>query len=718
MQILSELKRRNVFRAVIGYVVVAWLILQVIDVLSDILELPAWPSQLILLALIVGLPIVILISWLYELTPDGFTRDSNASASDSAKTYITKQKMDRAIIAVLAIAVAFLVANSFLLPQLVVRKNTDTIISVAVLPFVNMSSDPETEFFSDGLSEELLNVLAQINNFRVPGRTSSFAFKNKNVDIREIGVLLNVTNILEGSVRRQGDDIRITAQLNEAKTGSQIWSSTFDRKFSDIFAIQDEIATKVSIALKQTLSNEDRQTIDKNSTQNPDAFQSFLLGKHYLDLRTPDSYKKALAAFQSATEVDPSYARSWAGQALAYRALLRAGLIDADKASKLGRTALRRAQDIDEFDYWVQYVKASWAETRESRVAALERAIESNPNDPSAYISLAWTHDTFIQGSPRRTELLRMAYERDPLSLTAVEQYAIQLMNVGEDEYALRLLSGLRSFNPDWVGTYQTMARIMEGKGKIGIAASELRMLQKMQPQLQWLPFWLAKYHIVWGDYEAAQSFLNLVRDAPRFHKKYLLYKASLAARNGKFDEANRIALGLGEVKKDAFLGIKLAQLSLLTNNPEVASADADEFFESHPENDFLDHHLTAAVAYHRVGRLADATARARWVISQADLAESNGMVHWWWPQCRSVANAVLGNTDAALNDLEIAIELGYLGMPITSTDHVFPQFSLFYKTIEDNLRYQSLVRLVDEKIREGKRYFESTEELNVAVEN
>ena len=232
----EELKRRNVVRVAIAYVIVSWLVLQMTDVLIPLLALPEWIGRLIFLILLIGFPLAIFFAWAFELTPEGIKKEKHVDRSASV-THVTGRKLDFVIISVLTAAlILFAVDKFYLTPssnQVVesVREvvATDIQRSIAVLPFVNMSSDPEQEYFSDGLSEEILNLLAKVPDLKVIGRTSSFAFKGKNEDLRGIGKALDVSTVLEGSVRKSGDRVRITAQLIDVSNGAHLWSETYDR---------------------------------------------------------------------------------------------------------------------------------------------------------------------------------------------------------------------------------------------------------------------------------------------------------------------------------------------------------------------------------------------------------------------------------------------------------------------------------------------------------
>jgi len=262
VSLFSELKRRNVFRVIAAYVVMSWLLLQIADVASSAFDVPDWTFRFLILVLSIGLIPVAVFSWVFELTPDGIKKESEVESAQS-NTHATGRKLDVATILMVIIGIAFVAVQQQRPSEPRVQTPAPAVAateagtppptgepaistinsrSVAVLPFVNMSSDPENEYFADGLSEELLNQLAQIPDLQVAGRTSSFSFKDKNEDLRVIGSTLGVAHVLEGSVRRQGREVRVTAQLIRVSDGFHLWSETYDRTMDDVFMIQDDIS--------------------------------------------------------------------------------------------------------------------------------------------------------------------------------------------------------------------------------------------------------------------------------------------------------------------------------------------------------------------------------------------------------------------------------------------------------------------------------------------
>ncbi|MEM9397527.1 MAG: tetratricopeptide repeat protein [Pseudomonadota bacterium] len=334
MSFISEIHRRNVVRVGIAYLVTAWLLLQIADVVMENIGAPAWVMQALLFVLVAGLLPVVLFAWVFELTPEGLKRDSEVAREDSIG-HVTRRKIDTLIIILLASALGYLVWDDYLgsgadelaiegseAPTAAPLAPADYLPqekSVAVLPFVNLSSDPEQEFFSDGISEELLNVLAQIPELRVAARTSSFQFKNDNRDIKEIAELLKVNHVLEGSVRKAGTRLRITAQLIEAEHGYHLWSNTYDRELTDVFAIQDEISLAIADALRAELElvGENGSESKVAETSNTAAYEAFLKGRALVNKRGNEAITAGMRELEKSVRLDPNYAPARAQLAIA-----------------------------------------------------------------------------------------------------------------------------------------------------------------------------------------------------------------------------------------------------------------------------------------------------------------------------------------------------------------------------------------------------------------
>jgi TolB-like protein/Tfp pilus assembly protein PilF len=320
MNLFTELKRRHVFRIGIAYLVVAWLVLQVANILTPLLGVPLWISKAILLVLIVGFPVALILAWAFELTPEGVKRTDELDETTPRRAISTGRKLDFVIIGALVVALGYSLWHQYYgTPTQQTAEQTErtavaetgAMPTVAVLPFANLSDDKSQEYFADGLSDALMDKLASLKGLEVTGRTSSFYFKGKNEDLQTIGEKLGVADLLTGSVAKSGDRLRITAQLINAKTGYQVWSETYDRKLEDVFAIQDDISKSVANALSVALGVGDLGRIE-GGTRNVAAYDSYLKA-----LKPPNAaqsmtlFREQLDSLEQAVRLDPSYALAW-----------------------------------------------------------------------------------------------------------------------------------------------------------------------------------------------------------------------------------------------------------------------------------------------------------------------------------------------------------------------------------------------------------------------
>ena len=301
----SELKRRRVIRVIVIYVVASWLVISAAETLLPNLNLPEWSVTLVIALVVLAFPIVLALAWIFDIGPKGIEKTASVIEKveePSPKPDVTVHKTPPATPAV---------------PE----QDSEDRRTIAVLPFLNMSGDRENEYFSDGIAEEILNLLTKLPQLRVASRTSSFKFKGEKIDIPEAAELLGVTTILEGSVRRAGDRVRITAQLIEVDTDSHLWSETYDRELKDVFAIQDDIARSIVAALEVTLTPKDRRAIQSVATSDVQAYDYYLRGRQYFYEFTRRQFHNANRMFRKAIEQDPNYALAYAGMADVYSLL-------------------------------------------------------------------------------------------------------------------------------------------------------------------------------------------------------------------------------------------------------------------------------------------------------------------------------------------------------------------------------------------------------------
>lgn len=454
--LLEELKRRNVVRVGAAYLVVAWLLIQIVDTIAPLMAMPEWVPGFILILMGVGFPIALVFAWAYEITPDGLKKTEEVNTEVSV-TADTGRKIDRMIIGGLAVVVVFLVADRVLGfsggDSGTARGIDAEAASIAVLPFVNLSSDPEQEFFSDGISEELLNVLAQVSDLRVAARTSSFQFKGDNRDITEIARELNVRHVLEGSVRKDGMTVRITAQLIDADNGFHLWSETYDRGLQNVFAVQDEISSAIVDALRDELGLVADVVARDVSTASPEAHEAYLRGRHLVVQRTRASIEGAIAEFERAVALDPDYALAHAELSLAWHLLKDTQYGDLTRLEVLERSepaafrAISLSEGLAEAQAargFVEWERENFAEA----LAAFSAALEINPNYSDVH---NWSGNILNDDLGRYAESMEATISvaaLDPLSIPAVGNLARGYFQRGQFDEAESALDKLASIAP------------------------------------------------------------------------------------------------------------------------------------------------------------------------------------------------------------------------------------------------------------------------------
>jgi TolB-like protein len=392
MSFIAELKRRNVIRVGLAYVLMGWVLLQAADFALDLIDAPNWIIQVFFLAVVIGLPVALFFAWAFEVTPEGVKRESEIDRSQSV-TPKTGRKLDRAIIAFLVIALGLVLAERFLIkdqsPSAATTQTTGgeaVARSIAVLPFVNMSADPDNEYFSDGVSEEILNVLAGVPELQVAARTSAFAFKGSQLGIAQIANQLGVSHVLEGSVRKSGGQVRITAQLIQANNGFHLWSETYDRELTNIFAIQDEIAANIAGVLEVELLGE-KNSFTTAQDLSPGMYEKFLKARFLMRRRSDEAIREAIVLNREVLETAPDFPR---------------GLVQLAESLQISpendgsnktieeevRTLTIRALQLDPELAVAHMMAGQVADNDGDKLGALRnlrKAIELDPNEPRAY---------------------------------------------------------------------------------------------------------------------------------------------------------------------------------------------------------------------------------------------------------------------------------------------------------------------------------------------
>jgi len=527
MNFISELKRRNVIRMAGLYLVGAWLLIQVASTVLPAFNVPSWALRTLIIVMVAGFIPAMIFAWVFELTPDGLKRDAEVIPDESIAPQ-TARRMERLIIAMFALALIFFAFDKFVLAPkreaALVSDATKALTekaarqekagnekSIAVLPFVNMSTDPEQEYFSDGLSEEILNLLAQINDLKVIGRTSSFAYKDKNEDLRTIGKTLGAAYLLEGSVRKAGNELRITAQLIEAESGTHLWSNSYDRKLENVFAIQSEIAGAIAEALKISLLDRNQAVPVAQVAASLPAYELFLQARQLIHGRTRTGLETARQLLDKAIALDPNYAPALAAQAQALYLLNNSGNfygdIPLEHATAMAQLLLDRALALDpklaEAHAMQGLLFANQRDIPRAE-AAQSRALALNPNLADA---LHW--QAFLLGSSGRLRDELAVRQRldaiDPLNVANLPSLNLALRNSGKPTEARAVTARLLRAFPDNSQSFWAQAGDLIDAGLLAEAqepaARMLALKSNLAPGLN-----AGMYHVL-GDFEKALSF-------------------------------------------------------------------------------------------------------------------------------------------------------------------------------------------------------------------
>lgn len=421
-------------------------------------------------------------------------------------------------------------------------KESNTIKSIAVLPFVNMSNDPEQEYFSDGMAEEIINSITHLKGLNVAGRTSSFQFKGRKVDLRQIGKKLSVATVLEGSVRKQGDQLRITAQLVNVEDGFHLWSEKYDRQMIDIFAIQDEIALAITEKLLDTLLMEDRKIISKNPTQNTEAYELYLKGKFHLTRRGV-SLIKSLQCFQKAIEIDPDFALAHSGYADANLLIATYGLAAPNRIMAKARRSAERALELDpnlcepycSLGYYYTTVEWNWKRAKERFLTALNL----NPRFAEGHMRYAWTYLACVEGDFVQAERHgETALHLEPLSAICYANHALILQNAEKFEEAVDTCRTGIDIDPNSFVCHLNLATSLSAMKKYDEAISVFELAMKLSNRHTFSVNALVWTYCLKGDYELANELMTELRTRIKVEYAPCAIMAMSSAYLGDLDES------------------------------------------------------------------------------------------------------------------------------------------------------------------------------------
>ena len=707
-QLFDELKRRNVIRVAVAYVVAAWVVLQVADLVLDNIDAPSWVMQVFMLALGLGFPLILIFSWAFELTPDGLKREKDVDRSESV-TARTAQKLDRLTIGLL-VAVLAVFAIERLVPDGPGEPATSAdsagaaqVVdqSIAVLAFDDLSPDGDQEYFAEGISEELLNVLAQIPDLKVAGRTSSFAFKDQNRDLREIGEILEVAHILEGSVRTAGQRVRVTAQLIKAEDGFHLFSKTYDRELTDIFAVQDDIAREIGTALRSAILGD--ADIDKATPTPVEAYDKYLRARQWIHTRDRQLMEQASDLLDEALELDPDYAPALAQKALATILLSDSpgsyGDIPWKYARDIARPLLDRALAIDADLAEAHAVLGLWygneaVGINEDAVRHLRRAVEISPTMANANNWLASEVTDSVSVGEART-IYENVVEHDPLYTPAFNNLTFIYVQTRDLDMADSLIRRVQRITGDSPSVHFARGTMAMASGDLSTAVRELGEVYDFNPTASVVQLWYGTANYFIGDYErAAQVALTTDALVPlELSGQHDEAVARLqSAKDGLLDEGHWRGISDWFLLQD-----RAADLIAFHEAYFDGRTDWAEIYPAPYQLWGASAHTRLALALRNIGRDSDANAVLEKALASVEAQRGEGAdnLFFWFNDAE--LGAMTGDRARMLRALRNAIDTGYLDVLGCSS----PAFEAFRSDARFIELENEMIRRANEERRE-----------------
>ncbi|MCZ6502664.1 MAG: tetratricopeptide repeat protein [Gammaproteobacteria bacterium] len=566
-ELFEELKRRRVIRVATLYVIAFWPIIQIVDILSPTLDLPDSIIRYLVFAFIGGFPVMLILAWVFDINRDGIHVASKESRPGEESVIIGGNKELLIVGMLLLLVMGLFVVQGQMDEQTVevVSVPEVNIRSIAVLPFDSYSEVTQDQLFADGLTEELLTVLSRVKELRVVARTSSFAYRGVSKNVIEIGKELDVSLILEGSVRRNdiNDTIRVTAQLIETARGSHLWTQTYDREYKDIFKIQDDIAASVVDKLEITLLGKDREKIQSRSSASPEAMVANSMGRAELARRTEVSLKDGARFFKKAIRNDPNYADAYAGLAETYTLLVNYDYEPAEEYLPLAQEAVDRALAIEPesgISHAVQGLIHMQKKQGEQAIDALRKAMTLNPSNAMAVMWYAG----LMKSQTDQLIWYEKAYELDPRSPVVGYNVANLMLEQGREAEAMVVFARIVEADPFYPSAYQLVAKINEQRGRLDEALNQYKRAYSLQPNIDYSVS-IARLYADLGDFESSQEWIaKLSQNLPEQDRYQLdwLQIQSYAANNN-----------IGEVEPLLLNKVKLANENGATRNTFLDAA-------------------------------------------------------------------------------------------------------------------------------------------------
>lgn len=708
--VLTELSRRKVLRTVGAYAVAVFVILQLMDAAVEPLRLPDWLPTLVVIVLILGFPLVFVLAWQLDITPEGIKKTRTAGLLTGTQNTLLFSLM---MLGTVGLGYGFYgyYSNVFTTSgnseistlaaqqrEFVAPEN-----SIAVLPFADLSEDSSQGYFSDGIAEEILNVLAKVKGLHVAARTSSFAFREPDKDIREIGRLLNVGTVLEGSIRKSGDRIRLTAQLINVEDGYHIWSNSYDRELDDVFAIQDEVASAIATALVDSFAGLEQKP--ESRSLDLAAFEAYRTGRLHWWRRSPDELQKAITLFATALEHDPAFAPAYAAMADSWLLLSMYGNLTNMKATSRAMPMIEKALEIDpgSAEAFAALGLARWQiGQRDAGESALRQAIKLDDDYIPAYLWLGGLLGE-LGRLPEQSQVLQQAMALDPLNELLAINYAGNLSSRGDYDAGKELLQGLIALRPDSATLLRIISGHAKSSGDLVAAWRYARQSYDLEPESPVVIEALASAWDIMGEDDRAEQLLleglEIASDNSKLRSNYFF----LLLKQRRLEKAERLLFeqygdsvdGLPEQLQQYYYFQK-SLISLVEGDKEAARNYLENAIQDDPEQDWNGKQLfyitLSSALQFEVGNIELAEQRLAEAERSVRRARINGVDDADIYYTESSIHALKGEREAALNSLQIAYERGFRGAWWLSVDWRMeslqqePQFVAIKEQIEKDI--------------------------------
>jgi len=706
--VMGELSRRKVLRTMGAYAVGVFVILQLMDAAVEPLRLPDWFPTAIVITLILGFPLVFVLAWQFDITGQGIRRTRSASLLTRTQNFMLFSCM---VLATAGLGLVFYQYYSGVFEAALVQAPAPVAQrdfsapenSIAVLPFTDLSASGDQAHFSDGIAEEILNLLAQVDGLHVAARTSSFAFRNPQQDIREIGRALNVSTVLEGSIRTAGSRIRLTAQLINVEDGYHIWSQTYDRELDDVFALQDEVASSIATALVDSFEGLSANPAAR--TQDLAAFEAYRTGRLHWWRRSPQELQRAIELFARALEHDPRFAPAYAAIADSWILLSLYGNISQVKAIERAQPMIEKALALDPESseaFAALGLARMQIEQQDAAESALRQAIRLNEDYVPARLWLANLLGS--QGRiPEQGKVLQDAMALDPLNELLAINYAGNLATQGDYDGGQDLLAGLIMLKPDSATLLRTYSALSISHGDLVQGWEYAQRAYELEPESPAVVQSLAKAWMELGDFERAEQLLQEALEVAGDNTDLQVQYFVLLMVSGRLEEAeSNIRQQFGDQVDtlpenfQRYFHFQMGLVRLLRKNYAAARDEFEQAINPEPGAGFNGEQLFSLTVSASLNEHLGDTERAARRLAQAEQgvrrARINGVDE---PELYYTEAAILvlrGDLDGAMSALESAYERGWRQSWVLEIDERLdplrdrPEFLEMQRRIEDDI--------------------------------